>query len=621
MKAVVSFQAGIALVEDSGGVQVLCADDAFPSPGVRAAQHLLLSATDLVEQDVKSVADLRTSLALGFACDRGLQMFLILIDGEEDRETRQLAGECCEDRLSNPEVQNFVVNRLHQQPLPQDADPDTAIQLAQAGKWRHTGALLTELLAAQPVLHELTESLAQISDELLENAGWLNRECVNRELADGGVVRTLCRTGRKSVSVAALRVLQEQRFRHAGFRLFLTRWIAPLKREIPETRPEVNSDTEHGAIMVSPADPPRTSYVEREQRLQRAEKQISKILDCYDSDDARRGRQWADQLFKQQNDEGDAQYAVRSMCRLASELKSRGLFEEQLHFSSIAAASPAKDANALCQRADALLCTGRKDEALAEYKRAIDEFPDNVVSRGGFAETLRDLNRYDEALSAYEATIARYPDDVVSRSGFAETLRDLNRYDEALSVYEATVGKFPCDVFARCGLAVVLSESGKTDEAQASIRETITKFPLNWVAKHIHGMLHVKAGDLFAARGIFERGISDCTNQKHRSYFQSGLALVWLRQGAPERALLQLKGRTDAIAEVLRMHACGESGNIGGCQQSYSNLQRYASSRITEPRNLLVAGYLTSTSGAPRTAEWRRRIEVLEERLILTLTS
>lgn len=63
-----------------------------------AAQHLLRSATDLFGQDVDSVESIHAWLGIQVACDRGLQVLLTLIDVEEHIETRELAGECCEER-------------------------------------------------------------------------------------------------------------------------------------------------------------------------------------------------------------------------------------------------------------------------------------------------------------------------------------------------------------------------------------------------------------------------------------------------------------------------------------------------------------------------------------------
>lgn len=230
MKAVVSFQAGVALLEDSEGVQVLSVDGAPMAPTVRAAQHLLMSATDVMEQDVESVASLQKRLEIGFACDRGLQMLLILVDADEDLETRELAGECCEERLQSELVKDYVANRLHQQPLPEDTDIHTALRLAQQHTWTRTDALLNEIAAAQGVLKDLLDSLKNLPDNIIESAGWLTRTLAARQLADTGVLRSVCRSCRNVATVAEMILLLDSRYNHPGFETFLTKWIGPLNQ-------------------------------------------------------------------------------------------------------------------------------------------------------------------------------------------------------------------------------------------------------------------------------------------------------------------------------------------------------------------------------------------------------
>ncbi|MFM8476000.1 MAG: hypothetical protein ACKOEO_09405 [Planctomycetaceae bacterium] len=109
-------------------------------------------------------------------------MLLILIDAEEHLETRELAGECCEERLQSELVQDYVANRLHQQPLPEDTDIHTALRLAQQHTWTRTQALLNEIAAAQPVLKDLLDSLKNLPDNIIESAGWPTSTFAARQL-------------------------------------------------------------------------------------------------------------------------------------------------------------------------------------------------------------------------------------------------------------------------------------------------------------------------------------------------------------------------------------------------------------------------------------------------------
>jgi len=100
------------------------------------------------------------------------------------------------------------------------------------------------------------------------------------------------------------------------------------------------------------------------------------------------------------------------------------------------------------------------EEALAVQRENVLLFPDDIVSRDGLAETLRQLGHHDEAAGIYRETIALFPHDAVARTGLAETLKALGRLDDALQLYQETMRLFPLHPPARVGFAAVLRETG-----------------------------------------------------------------------------------------------------------------------------------------------------------------
>ena len=92
MKAVMSAQAGIAVLLDETPNRVIVAGDNPDSTPLDAALHTLGFSQDTTEVHCKSVDDIRELLQLRHACDVGLRMFLIHIDKHEDRENRSSIG-------------------------------------------------------------------------------------------------------------------------------------------------------------------------------------------------------------------------------------------------------------------------------------------------------------------------------------------------------------------------------------------------------------------------------------------------------------------------------------------------------------------------------------------------
>ena len=123
MKALVSGQAGIAVLIEGGRVSFLHLDSPQPIPRSKAdIPHLFADATDVVELPQTTVEKAGAALDLSWRQDRALHLILILLDREADDGARRIAVECLEEFLADSEVSAFVCNRLYSAPLPDLAD-------------------------------------------------------------------------------------------------------------------------------------------------------------------------------------------------------------------------------------------------------------------------------------------------------------------------------------------------------------------------------------------------------------------------------------------------------------------------------------------------------------------
>jgi hypothetical protein len=106
MKALISGQAGIALLIDDGkcwsvsveepGRMTPCAQEEF--------HYLIAGGDDVVALETTTADDARAELQAAWCRDRALQMTLILLDREEEAEIRGMAAECLEERLADPSM-------------------------------------------------------------------------------------------------------------------------------------------------------------------------------------------------------------------------------------------------------------------------------------------------------------------------------------------------------------------------------------------------------------------------------------------------------------------------------------------------------------------------------------
>lgn len=165
MQAIVSGQAGLAVLIDGDSVYSIEANEPGTStPRDRAdLLHLFSGATDVTEFPVDDRAAAVTRLQFDWNCDRALRMTLILLDPEEDSETRVLAAECVEDRLSIDPVKNWLLARLYQAPMPSSGDLPGAVELTAGGDLPLIQKRLAELQADQSHIAAAVESWADVN--------------------------------------------------------------------------------------------------------------------------------------------------------------------------------------------------------------------------------------------------------------------------------------------------------------------------------------------------------------------------------------------------------------------------------------------------------------------------
>jgi tetratricopeptide (TPR) repeat protein len=100
-----------------------------------------------------------------------------------------------------------------------------------------------------------------------------------------------------------------------------------------------------------------------------------------------------------------------------------------------------RDARIHGNYANFLADTGRAEDALAHYRRAIGEAPDFHEARRNRALLLQKLDRQDEALADLDAVAGARPGDAKVQSARGSVLRDLGRLREAAAAYDAALAR------------------------------------------------------------------------------------------------------------------------------------------------------------------------------------
>ena len=492
MQAIVSGQAGLAVLIDGESIYSIEAND----PGVDTPRdrtdllHLFAGATDVVEFPVEDRAAAVRRLQFDWNCDRALRMTLILLDPEEDSETRVLAAECVENRLSDEAVRNWLVARLYQAPMPDAGDLAGAIDLTASDELPLIQKLLIELQTDQPHIEAAVEAWDEVAVPTGGNS--LNKpELFDRLIAAGACYQVARAAAGGKASSATFDVLGHPGIKSLpGIGPVVSSWIKilsatpePVLKEQPVDKKAAKKLRKTKARQSRKPAAEDSAGGTGHERFQRWEKEFESIVAQIDGDKLSNARKFLDQLIQRQVAEGNRELAGKTASKLATEMKVRSRTELRLEFARLAVDVNSEDPQVHNQLAEALREVGETSEAITVYRETVARFPRDAVCRNGLAETLREVGETSEAITVYRETVIRFPQDEVCRNGLAETLREVGESSEAISVYRETIARFPQDVVCRCGLAETLREVGESSEAISVYRETVALFPQNAVCR------------------------------------------------------------------------------------------------------------------------------------------
>jgi tetratricopeptide (TPR) repeat protein len=234
------------------------------------------------------------------------------------------------------------------------------------------------------------------------------------------------------------------------------------------------------------------------------------------------------------------------------------------------------------------------DEALTAYDEAIRDFKNDVYSRSGKAETLRQMGRLDEALTAYEETIRDFKDDVVPRNGKAETLRQMGRLDEAKAMYNKIIDDFPYNQFAKRARYVLLIQKGENlSELEKQIQISNPQSGSDWILNHIHCMLLLKLNEIDEAIVKLKYGVENIKDIERFNYYSTALSYAYIKKRKFKDAVAQLKEEVNPrpVFQVLVTHAYAADGNLQESKKHFNLIFKSPIKKIDDASKNLSSRY------------------------------
>ena len=120
---------------------------------------------------------------------------------------------------------------------------------------------------------------------------------------------------------------------------------------------------------------------------------------------------------------------------------------------------------------------GRVDEAIAEYRAAIQITPDHAKALCNLGNVQQDQGKLEEAIAAFREAIRLDPDDAISHYNVGNALQVRGKLQEAIAAYRTAIRLRPDFAAAHTNLANALLNQGKHEEAVAEFRATVRLRP------------------------------------------------------------------------------------------------------------------------------------------------
>ena len=146
---------------------------------------------------------------------------------------------------------------------------------------------------------------------------------------------------------------------------------------------------------------------------------------------------------------------------------------------------------------------GRFDDAIAEYRALIEQFPTSLGVRERLADTLLASGQAEDALPHYRWLLERQPQHAVWLGRLADALALSGREADAEAAYRQALDVDPRATTAHMGLARSLLKSGRIREGATHAETAVALDPRSAVAHNTLGIAQAMEGRLDAAAAHF----------------------------------------------------------------------------------------------------------------------
>lgn len=255
---------------------------------------------------------------------------------------------------------------------------------------------------------------------------------------------------------------------------------------------------------------------------------------------------------------------------------------------------------------------GRTEEAIAEYRRALESIPDYAEARNNLGAALVQAGRWEEAAAEYREVIRLEPERAEMRSNLGDVLSRMGRDDEAIACFREALRLDPDCVQARNNLGIVLERRGDRAAARASYAAALRARPDYAEAHYNLANLLSRSGEVEEAIAHFREAIR--LNPRYapaRNNLGNALAV----QGKVAEAAEEYRKALEADPDLLdaRNNLANLLAGAGRYDEAVVHYRKALEIDPTYGTAVLNLGYTLEVQGKlpEALAEYRRALELM----------
>jgi len=247
---------------------------------------------------------------------------------------------------------------------------------------------------------------------------------------------------------------------------------------------------------------------------------------------------------------------------------------------------------------DALMRAGRLNQALEHFEKAVEIAPGFPDSQYNLGNALRQAGRLDEAMDHFERALKLRPNFAKAHNNLGVALMSIGHPNEAMIHFQQALEANPRDADANDNLGGVFALQGRLEEAVAQYRKSIQIQPG-------HADAHANLANVLVAQGRLNEAIQEYQRvlalmpASAQTYYKLGLALQSQGKFEPAMAqyqkVLELEPRHALAANNLAwlLAACPEASLRNGSKaiELARQAEQLSGSQHPEILDTLAAAY------------------------------